>query len=112
MDRSPPAGKTRHHWAYAQDSAKSWIALLKVLILSSSAAYWHRGIQSRRNFCPFCTNPVAYAFVVPAVAKVGGDAAGATFVRSRLPVVYAVVVPALAKYAKDGAPASVVASAV
>ena len=29
--------------------------------------------------------------------KVGGDAAGATFVRSTLPVVYAVVVPALRK---------------
>jgi hypothetical protein len=42
---------------------------------------------------------------------VGGDAAGATLVRSTPPVVYAVVVPALFAYAKDGAPASVVASA-
>ena len=45
-------------------------------------------------------------------ARVGGDAAGATLVRSTPPVVYAVVVPALFAYAKDGAPASVVASAV
>jgi hypothetical protein len=45
-------------------------------------------------------------------ARVGGDAAGATLVRSTPPVVYAVVVPALFAYPKDGAPASVVASAV
>jgi hypothetical protein len=45
-------------------------------------------------------------------ARVGGDAAGATLVRSTPPVVYAVVVPVLFAYAKDGAPASVVASAV
>ena len=45
-------------------------------------------------------------------ARVGGDAAGATLVRSTPPVVYAVVVPALFAYAKDGAPASVVASVV
>jgi hypothetical protein len=44
-------------------------------------------------------------------ARVGGDAAAATLVRSTPPVVYAVV-PALFAYAKDGAPASVVASAV
>jgi hypothetical protein len=35
---------------------------------------------------------------------VGGDAAGATLVRSTPPVVYAVVVPALFAYAKDGHP--------
>ena len=45
-------------------------------------------------------------------ARVGGDAAGATLVRSTPPVVYAVVVPVLFAYAKDGAPASVVVSAV
>src|SRR6266850_3230975 len=39
-------------------------------------------------------------------ARVGGDAAGATLVRSTPPVVYAVVVPVLFAYAKDGAPAS------
>ena len=39
-------------------------------------------------------------------ARVGGDAAGATLVRSTPPVVYAVVVPALFAYAKGGAPAS------
>ena len=44
---------------------------------------------------------------------VGGDAAGATFVRSKLPLVYVVVVPALrkAEYPKNGAPAAVVPSA-
>jgi energy-coupling factor transporter ATP-binding protein EcfA2 len=47
-----------------------------------------------------------------AFSRVGGDAAGATLVRSTPPVVYAVVVPALFAYAKDGAPASVVASVV
>jgi hypothetical protein len=37
-------------------------------------------------------------------ARVGGDAAGATLVRSTPPVVYAVVVPALFAYAKTGDP--------
>ena len=54
-----------------------------------------------------------FARACPELAEgVGGDAAGATLVRSTPPVVYAVVVPALFAYAKDGAPASVVASAV
>ena len=39
------------------------------------------------------------------VEGVGGDAAGASLVRSTPPVVYAVVAPALFAYAKDGAPA-------
>jgi hypothetical protein len=38
------------------------------------------------------------------VEGVGGDAAGATFVRSTLPVVFAVVAPALAKNARAGHP--------
>jgi hypothetical protein len=46
------------------------------------------------------------------VEGVGGDAAGATLVRSAPPVVYAVVVPALRKVREGRAPAAVVASAV
>jgi hypothetical protein len=41
-------------------------------------------------------------------ARVGGGAAGATFVRPTPPVVYTVAVPASLAYAKDGALASVV----
>ena len=51
-----------------------------------------------------------FARACPELAEgVGGDAAGATFVRSTLPVVDAVAVPAFFAYAKDGAPAAVVA---
>ena len=42
------------------------------------------------------------------VEGVGGDAAGATLVRSTPPLVDAVVVPPFAEYAKGGAPAAVV----
>ena len=72
------------------------------------AHFWHptiptEGAPSLRFFARAC----------PELAEgVGGDAAGATFVRSTLPVVDAVVVPALRKYAKDGAPVAAVASAV
>jgi hypothetical protein len=60
-----------------------------------------------------CPIPAFFARACPELVEgVGGDAAGATLVRSTPPVVYAVVVPALFAYAKDGAPASVVASAV
>ena len=45
-------------------------------------------------------------------ARVGGDAAGATFVRSTLPVVDAVVVPALRKVREGRGTRAVVASAV
>jgi len=45
-------------------------------------------------------------------ARVGGDAAGATLLRSTPPFAYAVVVLALFAHAKDGVPASVVASVV
>jgi hypothetical protein len=46
------------------------------------------------------------------IARVGGDAAGATFVRSTLPLVYAVVVPALRKVREGRGTRSGVASAV
>jgi hypothetical protein len=44
-----------------------------------------------------CTTPTEWCPILAFCARVGGDAAGATLVRSTLPVVYAVVVPALRK---------------
>jgi len=42
-----------------------------------------------------CTIPTEGCPILAFSARVGGDAAGATFVRSTITVVYAVVVPAL-----------------
>jgi hypothetical protein len=74
--------------------------------LSMSSVNFGRGHLCMAPFARRVPQPFVYCKSLPEIVEgMGGDAGGATFVRSTLPVVYAVVAPALAKNARAGHPA-------